>query len=53
MNGPWTGVHHSDRGAQNPTIRYTERMFHAGIEPTMEKVGDSFDNVSTESTMGL
>ena len=37
-------VHHSDRGVQYVSIRYTERLVEAGIEPSVGSVGDSFDN---------
>ena len=36
-------VHHSDRGAQYLSIRYTERLAEAGIEPSVGSVGDSYD----------
>lgn len=37
-------VHHSDRGSQYPSIRYSERLDEAGIEPSVGSVGDSYDN---------
>ena len=37
-------VHHSDRGVQYVSIRYTERLTEAGIEPSVGSVGDSYDN---------
>ena len=37
-------VYHSDRGAQYLSIRYTERLAEAGIEPSVSRVGDSYDN---------
>lgn len=37
-------VHHSDRGSQYPSIRYSERLAEAGIEPSVGSVGDSYDN---------
>ena len=37
-------VHHSDRGAQYLSIRYSERLAEAGIEPSVGSVGDSYDN---------
>ena len=36
-------VHHSDRGSQYLSIRYTERLGEAGIEPSVGSVGDSYD----------
>ena len=41
-------VHHSDRGSQYLSIRYTERLAEAGIEPSVGSVGDRYDNVSTQ-----
>ena len=46
-------VHHSDRGAQYVSIRYTERLAEAGIEPSVGSVGDSYDNALAESIIGL
>jgi len=46
-------VHHSDRGAQYLSIRYTERLAEAGIEPSVGSVGDSYDNALAETINGL
>ena len=46
-------VHHSDRGVQYLSIRYTERLAEAGIEPSVGSKGDSFDNALAESVIGL
>jgi len=46
-------VHHSDRGVQYLSIRYTERLAEAGIEPSVGNVGDSYDNALAESIIGL
>ena len=46
-------VHHSDRGARHVSIRYTERLAEAGIEPSVGRVGDSYDNAQAESVIGL
>jgi putative transposase len=46
-------VHHSDRGVQYLSIRYTERLAEAGIEPSVGSVGDSYDNALAESAIGL
>jgi transposase InsO family protein len=46
-------VHHSDRGMQYVSIRYTERLAEAGIEPSVGSVGDSYDNALAESVIGL
>jgi len=52
---PGTGqglVHHSDRGTQYLSIRYTERLKQAGLEPSVGSVGDSYDNALAESIIG-
>ena len=36
-------THHSDKGSQYVSIRYTERLLEAGIEPSVGSVGDSYD----------
>jgi putative transposase len=46
-------VHHSDRGVQYLSIRYTERLADAGIEPSVGTVGDSYDNALAETVIGL
>ena len=46
-------VHHSDRGVQYLSIRYTERLAAAGIERSVGSVGDSYDNALAESVIGL
>ena len=46
-------VHHSDRGSQYLSIRYTERLAEAGIEPSVGSKGDSYDNALAESVIGL
>ncbi len=46
-------VHHSDRGVQYVSIRYTERLGEAGIEPSVGSVGDSYDNALAETINGL
>ena len=45
-------VHHSDRGVQYLSIRYTERLAEAGIEPSVGSVGDSYDNALAETIIG-
>src|SRR5690606_36941513 len=37
-------IHHSDRGVQYLSIRYTERLAEAGTEPSVGSKGDSYDN---------
>ncbi|MFM8820664.1 MAG: IS3 family transposase [Phenylobacterium sp.] len=46
-------VHHSDRGSQYLSIKYTERLVEAGIEPSVGSVGDSYDNALAETINGL
>lgn len=46
-------VHHSDRGSQYLSLRYTERLALAGIEPSVGSRGDSYDNAMAESIIGL
>ena len=46
-------VHHSDRGVQYLSIRYTERLAAAGLERSVGSVGDSYDNALAESVNGL
>ena len=46
-------IHHSDRGVQYVSIKYTERLAEAGIEPSVGSVGDSYDNALAETINGL
>jgi transposase InsO family protein len=46
-------VHHSDRGVQYVSIKYTERLQDAGIQPSVGSVGDSYDNALAETVIGL
>jgi transposase InsO family protein len=46
-------VHHSDRGSQYVSIRYTERLAQAGIEPLVGSKGDGYDNALAETINGL
>ena len=46
-------VHHSDRGVQYVSIKYTERLKDAGLEPSVGSVGDSYDNALAETINGL
>ena len=46
-------VHHSDRGSPYLSIRYTDRLADAGIDPSVGSVGDSYDNALAESVIGL
>ncbi len=51
LDGPL--VHHSDHGSQYLSIRYTDRLAQAGIDPSVGSVGDSYDNALAESIIGL
>lgn len=46
-------IHHSDRGSQYLSIRYTERLAEAGIDTSAGSVGDSYDTALAESIIGL
>jgi putative transposase len=46
-------VCHSDRGSQYVSIKYTERLAEAGLEPSVGSVGDSYDNALAETINGL
>lgn len=46
-------IHHSDRGSQYVSIRYSERLSEAGIEPSVGSRGDSYDNALAETINGL
>ena len=46
-------IHHSDRESQYVSIKYTERLAEAGIEPSVGSVGDSYDNALAETVNGL
>ena len=46
-------IHHSDRGSQYVSIRYTERLGEAGVEPSVGSRGDSYDNALAETINGL
>ena len=46
-------IHYSDRGSQYLSIKYTERLVEAGIDPSVGTVGDSYDNALAECVIGL
>ena len=46
-------IHHSDRGTQYLSMRYTDRLADAGLEPSVGSRGDSYDNALAESVIGL
>ena len=46
-------VHHSDKGSQYLSIRYSERLAEAGIQASVGSTGDSYDNALAESIIGL
>ena len=52
-NGYGKLTHHSDRGSQYVSIKYTERLAEAGIEPSVGSVGDAYDNALAETINGL
>lgn len=54
LRGKPTGViHHSDRGSQYLSIRYTDRLAEAGFNASVGSVGDSYDNALAETINGL
>ena len=53
---PWRAdnlTQHSDRGSQHVSIRYTERLAEAGVEPSVGSKGDGYDNALAETINGL
>ena len=46
-------VYHSDRGVQHLSIRYTERLAETGIEPSIGRVGNSYDDALAETNIGF
>jgi len=46
-------IHHSDRGSQYVSIKYTVRLGDAGLEPSVGRVGDRYDNALAETIIGL
>ncbi len=46
-------IHHSDRGSQYLSIRYTERLADADVDPSLGSVGDSHESALAESVIGL
>jgi len=46
-------IHHSDRGTQYLSLRYSERLAECGIRPSVGSTGDSYDNALAESIIGL
>ncbi len=46
-------IHHSDRGSQYLSIKYTDRLADADIDPSVGTVGDSCDNALAECVIGL
>ena len=46
-------IHHSDRGSQYLSIRYSERLAEVGIQASVGSVGDSYDNALAETIIGL
>ncbi len=46
-------IHHSDRGSQYLSIRYTDRPFEAGLNASVGRVGDRYDNALAETINSL
>ena len=46
-------IHHSDKGSQYLSIRYTDRLVEAGVEPSVGSTGDAYDNALAETIIGL
>ena len=46
-------IHHSDRGSRYLAIRYSERLIEAGVEASVGRVGDAYDNALAETISGL
>ncbi len=46
-------IHHSVRGVQSVSIRYTERLADVSIEPSVGSVGDSYDNAMAATLIGI
>ena len=46
-------VHHSDRGVQYVSVKYTERLAEAGLVPSVGSVGESYDNALAATINGL
>ncbi len=46
-------IHHSDRGGQYLSIKYTNRLVEIGADPSVGSVGDSYDNALAETVIGL
>lgn len=46
-------IHHSDRGSQYVSIRYSERLHEAGINPSVGSTGSAYDNALAETINGL
>ena len=45
-------IHHSDKGSQYTSLRFTQRLADAGVAPSTGSVGDSYDNAMAESFFG-
>jgi transposase InsO family protein len=46
-------VHHSDAGSQYLSIRYTDRLAEARVEPSVGSIAHSYDNALAETIIGL
>jgi putative transposase len=45
-------IHHSDRGSQYLSTKYTEKLTDAGIQPSVGSIGESYANDLTETIYG-
>ena len=52
-NHPKDVIHHSDRGVQYLSIRYTDKMADSGVIASVGTTGDSYDNALAETVNGL
>ncbi len=52
-NNPKDVIHHSDRGVQYLSIRYTDKMTDSGVIASVGTTGDSYDNALAETVNGL
>lgn len=46
-------VHHSDKGSQYVSMRYTKLLLTAGVKPSTGSIDDSYDNALAETINGL
>lgn len=46
-------IHHSDRGSQYVSLKYSTALAQSGIRPSVGTVGDFYDNALAETVNGL